>query len=175
MLRRAGLLAALGLVACGPPEPMPDGGVVDAGPEQVMTLGTTSADGGFVALGGLDVEAIPGSQGGFHVNLLYTLPAGGSGSLTFDHRVVRAGDDKLVSLGTRSFDVGGRGAPWTNPTPVTVFMCPTPVGVDIVGKELLFSVKAKDAAGTIVGAGSARATFRCGPAGGSFCESICKG
>lgn len=174
MLRAGLLVGALGLVACGPPGPAPDGGT-DAGPEQELALGTTSVDGGFVALNGLDVEAIPGSQGGFHVNLLYTLPAGGAGPLTFDHRVVRTSDQKLVSLGTRTFDLSAPGVAWTNATPVTVFMCPTPVGVDIIGRELTFSVKAKDASGNPIGAGSARATFRCGPAGGTFCESICKG
>lgn len=173
-MTRAVLAVALGVWGCGPPGPSIDGGV-DAGAEQVMTLSTTLADGGVVALDGLDVEAIPGSQGGFHVSLLYTLPAGASGTITFDHRVVRVGDDKLVSLGTRVFDLSTPGAAWTTPGAITVFMCPTPVGVDIVGKALLFSVKAKDAAGTIVGAGSARATFRCGPGSGSFCESICKG
>ncbi|MBL8918770.1 MAG: hypothetical protein JNJ54_07935 [Myxococcaceae bacterium] len=173
-MRRAAVLLAVVFAACGPPGPTPDGGV-DAGPEQELTLGTTGPDGGFVALGGLEVDAIPGSQGGFHVNLLYTLPAGGVGTLTFDHRVVRTSDQKLVSLGTRTYDLPASGVAWTTSTPVTVFMCPTPVGVDIIGKELLFSVKAKDAAGNPVGAGSARATFRCGSAGGTFCESICKG
>lgn len=172
-MRLAPLALVLGLVACGPPGPGPDGGV-DAGEAAALELGTTSADGGFVALLG-DVDAIPGSQGGYHVNLLYTLPTGGRGEVTFEHRVVRASDERLVSTGVRTFDLGPAAASWTSPAPVTVFMCPTPVGVDIIGKELLFSVKAKDAAGRVLASGSGRATFRCGPAAGAYCESICKG
>lgn len=175
---RALLLPALVLLttACGPPNPNPDGGVLpDGGPSALIELGTTDADGGFVPLTG-DVDAIAGSQGGFHVNVLYKLPEGAVGQVTFDHRVVRVSDDKLVSLGSRQFDVGlFYVSSWASPAPVNVFMCPTPVGVDVIGHELLFTTKAKDSSGRVFAAGSAKATFRCGATAGAYCASVCKG
>lgn len=169
------MAAALVCAACGPLPPAPDGGVdagLDAG---AIELGTTGADGGFVPLEG-PVDGIPGSQGGFHVNVLYRLPEGGSGQLTFEHQVRRIRDERLVSRGSRLYDLGQlRSAPWETADPVTVFMCPTPIGVDIIGEALRFSVTAKDAQGRVVGAGSSVATFRCGSASGAFCEAICKG
>jgi hypothetical protein len=164
------------VVACGPPPPGADGGVdggdVVAGP---LELRTTNEQDQQVPLSG-DVFAHPGSQGGYHVNGLYSLPEGGSGQLTFEHRVVRASDEKLVSVGSRVFDLGAaRVSTWSTPAPVTIFICPTPVGVDVVGQELVFTVKAKDQAGRVVASGTARATFRCGAMAGTYCEMICKG
>lgn len=175
-LRPAVLVAAASLMAaCGPPNPTPDGGT-DAGDLIApLELGTTDSMGAFVALTG-DVNATPGAQGGFHVNVLYKLPQGGVGTVTFEHRVVRAADDKLVSLGSREWDLGlFKVSSWSSPNPVNVFICPTPVGIDVIGKELVFTVKAKDSNGKTLASGSARATFRCGPNGGAFCDSICKG
>jgi len=161
-------------LSCGPPNPSPDGGT-DGGVVGVVEFGTTDMNGDYTPLTG-DAFATPGAQGGFHVNTFFRLPAGGQGQLTFDYRVVRASDDKLVSLGTRNFDLGlFPVSTWTNASPVTVFMCPTPVGVDIIGKELLFTVKAKNAAGQVLAEGSARAVFRCGTNAGTYCENICKG
>lgn len=171
------LAAMLLVAACGPPNPNPDGGTLPDGGELVaaLELGTTDSSGGFVLLTG-DVNATPGSQGGFHINVLYKLPEGGVGTVTFEHRVVRAADDKLVSLGSREWDLGlFKVNSWSSPNPVNVFICPTPVGIDVIGKELLFTVKAKDSTGKTLASGTARATFRCGPNGGAFCDSICKG
>lgn len=176
-MRLPALLALALAGACGPPTPNPDGGTLPDGGEVVaaLELGTTDSAGSFVPLTG-DVDATPGSQGGFHINVLYKLPEGGVGQVTFEHRVVRATDDKLVSRGSRDWDLGlFKVASWASPSPVNVFICPTPVGIDVIGKELIFTVKAKDSAGRSLATGSARATFRCGPNGGAFCDSICKG
>jgi hypothetical protein len=169
----AGLFFAAVLVGCSP-APNPDAGT-DGGPLETIELGTTDGQGAYVALQG-DAFAEPGAQGGYHINTFFRLPAGGQGRVTFDYRVVRSSDDKLVSLGTRSFDLGlFKVASWTNPAPVTVFMCPTPVGVDIIGQELTLTVKSRDEAGRSLGEGRATAVFRCGPNAGTYCVSICKG
>lgn len=177
-MRIAGtLLLLLGLAGCDPIDPRPDGGVLPDGGEAggPMELGTTDSAGAFTALGG-DIDAIPGSQGGFHLDLLYRLPQGGQGPVTFEHRVVRARDNTLVSRGTRQWDLGlFLVAPWTSPTAVNVFMCPTPVGVDVIGEELFFTVKARDAKGRLLAEGTGRATFRCGANATAWCRDICKG
>lgn len=170
-------LVVLLAAACGPPTPSPDGGTLPDGGAVLgqVELGTTNDQGAYVALTG-DAFATPGAQGGFHVNTFFRLPAGGQGSITFDYRVVRASDDKLVSLGSRQFDLGlFKVDSWTNMTPVTIFMCPTPVGIDIIDRELVFMVKAKNADGQVLAEGSARAVFRCGPNAGTYCTNICKG
>jgi hypothetical protein len=171
------VVAALSCWRCGPPPPPPppDASVPDAGIEGVIELGTTNDMGAFIALDG-PIDGIPGSQGGFHVNVLYRLPEGAVGSITFEHQVRRVRDERLVSRGSRVFDVGLVRVPsWESPAPVTVFMCPTPVGVDIIGEPLKFSITAKDADGRVFAAGTGTATFRCGPSAGAFCVSICKG
>ncbi len=170
------VMAGVSMAACGPPNPNPDGGLPDGGEiVAALELGTTDADGGFLPLSG-DAFAIAGSQGGYHVNVLYKLPEGGVGQVTIEHRVVRASDDKLVSTGSRQWDLGlFFVSSWASPTPVNVFMCPTPVGIDVIDRELLFTVKAKNDKGRILAAGTARATFRCGPSAGSYCANICKG
>lgn len=170
------VVAALSCLRCGPPPPPPaDGGVPDAGIDGVIVLGTTDDQGAFVPLEG-PVDGIPGSQGGFHVNVLYRLPEGAAGSITFEHQVRRVRDERLVSRGSRTYDVGLTRVPtWETPSPVTVFMCPTPVGVDIIGEPLRFSVTVKDGEGRPFATGSSTATFRCGSSAGAFCASICKG
>lgn len=171
------VMTVVTMAACGPPNPNPDGGVLPDGGEVVapLELSTTDQNGGSVPLTS-DAFATPGSQGGFHVNVFYKLPEGGVGEVTFEHRVVRASDDKLVSTGSRQWDLGlFRVSSWESPAPVNVFMCPTPVGVDVIDRELLFTVKAKDAMGRVLAAGTARATFRCGPNAGTYCTNICKG
>jgi hypothetical protein len=171
------LLGVLTVSACGPPNPNPDGGLLPDGGEvaALLELGNTDESGAFVPFS-TDAFAIPGSQGGFHINVMYKLPEGGVGPMTFEHRVVRASDGKLVSTGSRQWDLGlFRVSSWASPAPVNVFMCPTPVGVDVIGREMLFTVKAKDASGRVVAIGTARAAFRCGENAGAFCSTICKG
>jgi hypothetical protein len=165
-------------VACGPPPPPdPDGGVdLDAGQGKRFEVGTTTADGtGYLAMTP-DLEAHPGAQGGFHLNVMYLLPEGGAGPVTFEHEVRLATNNTLVSRGSRVFDLGlFRVSTWTSPTPVTVFMCPTPIGVNVIGAPLNFSVVAKDANGLVLGRGTASTTFRCSTSSSMYCESTCKG
>ena len=83
------VMTGVTLAACGPPNPNPDGGVPDGGEAGApLVLSTLDENGATIPLTG-DAFAIPGSQGGFHVNVLYTLPEGGVGEVTFEHRVVR--------------------------------------------------------------------------------------
>jgi hypothetical protein len=114
-----------------------------------------------------------GAQGGFHVYLMYRLPEGGVGSITFNHQARLASNGTLVSRGSRTYDLGS--APlsnWTSPDPVRVFMCPTPVGVNIVGQALTLEVTATDDSGAQLGVSNTQTTFTCSS---SYCESTCKG
>ena len=175
-------LARLGLVlfvllasACGHSD-KPDGGS-DGGAqwaEGTLELGNVAPDGGFQKMP-VEVEATPGAQGGFHIPVMYRVNGEALPGVLFEHRIERTRDATLVSKGTRTYDVGPVASQesWTTPGAVIIFICPTPVGVNVVGESLTFEVTAtKD--GNLLGKATASAVFRCAP-GDSFCESICKG
>ncbi len=161
------------LVGCGAidkPDAGSDGGA--RWPEGTLSLGGEAPDGGgFITLPP-EVQATPGAQGGFHVPVMYRVTGEALAGVRFDHRVTRTRDATLVSKGNRTLDVGP-GQSWTTPSAVIIFLCPTPVGVSVVGEELNFEVTAtKD--GALLGKASALSVFRC-PPGDSFCASICRG
>jgi hypothetical protein len=162
--------------ACGGPVGKPDGGS-DGGaqwPEGTLELGGLGPDGGFAKMA-VEVEATPGAQGGFHIPVTYRVNGQALPGVLFEHRIERTRDATLVSKGTRTWDVapGAAGESWTTPGAVIIFICPTPVGVNVVGESLTFEVTATKG-GELLGKASASAVFRCSP-GDSFCESICKG
>jgi hypothetical protein len=165
------------LLACGcghsdKPDGGSDGGAQWA--EGTLELGNASPDGGFQQMP-VEVEATPGAQGGFHIPVMYRVNGKAVAGVLFEHRIERTRDAALVSKGTRTFDVTPVSAQesWTTPGAVIIFICPTPVGVSVVGEALTFEVTAtKD--GELLGKATASAVFRCAP-GDSFCESICKG
>ena len=154
----------------------PDGGT-DAGawPEGALELGAEEPDGGgFIAMPS-ESFATPGAQGGFHVPVMYRVTGPSLPGVVFEHRVTRSRDGRLVSKGTRTLDVGpvAAGASWTTPGAVIIFLCPTPVGVSVVGEDLSFEVTATKG-GALLGKAGASTVFRC-PAGNAFCDSICRG
>ncbi len=165
----------VGLVGCGVGPIVPDGGT-DAAvlwPEGTLELG--GEDAGAFTVFPADVQAIPGAQGGFHVGVMYRVTGEALAAVRFEHRVTRVRDGVLVSKGTRILDVEpmAAGASWTTADPITIFICPTPVGVDVVNEVLHFEVKALKN-DVVLNQAGADTTLRC-PAGDSFCASICSG
>lgn len=172
MRRALELFAALTLSACV------GGGASDGGldasvpswTDGTLSLGGRDVDGGFTTLPA-ESTGEPGSQGGYHVSVMYRVTGESLASVLFEHRVTRTRDGTLVSKGSRTFDV--LGDPWTTERGVIVFLCPTPVGVDILGEELTFQVTASKG-GSLLGTSSATTVFRC-TQGDAFCASICRG
>lgn len=176
MKQAALLLLLLLLAACGEPIEGPDGGS-DGGvlwAEGTLELGGEAADGGYLPLPP-ESFATPGAQGGYHLAVLYQVTGQALERVVFAHRVTRVRDDVLVSKGTRTLDVTpvAAGASWITPGPVIIFICPTPVGVNVVDEELNFEVTAAKG-GVVLGRAAARSVFRCA-ATDSFCASICSG
>lgn len=174
--------AATGCVgSCLDPRPDPPDPEVDAGPdgpaqwgENAVEIGTTPDGLTFKAMPA-DLELHPGAQGGFHVPISYRVLGRTEPDAVFEHKVRRVKDNVLVSRGTRSFDVAPDGGVWTPDYEITVFLCPTPVGITVQDEEVVFEVRAtRMTSGALLGVGTARTTLRC-PAGNSFCASICKG
>lgn len=166
------------LAGCGVLEDGPDGGRDGGTPrwaEGTLELGAEDPDGGAVFPLPAELQATPGAQGGFHVPMLYRVTAPAVAGVAFEHRVTRVRDDALVSKGNRTMSVEAvaAGLSWTSPGAIIIFICPTPVGVNVVGEELNFEVTATKS-GELLGKATGRAVFRCAPADG-FCASICSG
>jgi hypothetical protein len=142
-------------------------------PEGTLELGGEMS-GGFVALP-MNVEATPGAQGGYHVAVMYKVTGQALPGVLFEHRVTRVRDDRLVSKGTRTLSVDpvAAGQSWVTPGPIIIFICPTPVGVNVLGEALHFEVTASKG-GALLGKASADAVFGC-RSSDSFCASICAG
>lgn len=168
--------------SCLDPRPDPPDPEVDGGPdgppawgEGAVEIGTTPDSVTFVAMPA-ELELHPGAQGGFHVPISYRVVGKTEPDAVFEHKVRRVKDNVLVSRGTRSFDVAPADAGvWTPDYEVTVFLCPTPVGITVQDEEVTFEVRVtRMSSGKLLGVGTAKATLRC-PAGNTFCASICKG
>jgi hypothetical protein len=161
------LLAA----ACGNPTSQPPG-------MGSIALGTTALDGtGFQALEG-DQILVPGAQGGFHIWLKYRVAGMTAGAVTIKRTVRRVSDDRLVltTMGTQELGPMGDGGTWELPMALPSFMCPSPLGVNIIGEPMVFDVVILGADGKKLAEGTAEATPRC-PDGdqAAFCAQICAG
>ena len=172
---RTVVLVALLFSACAGidgPDAGTDAGVV-IWPAGTLELGA-EASGAFSTFPA-QVQATPGAQGGYHVAVMYRVTGKALPGVLFEHRVTRARDGTLVSKGNRTMSVDpvAAGQSWVSPGAVIIFICPTPVGVSVLGEELNFEITASKG-GEILGKVSARAGFGC-PSGDSFCASICSG
>jgi hypothetical protein len=174
-MRRAGLLVAVALAACGevaPDEPDAGAGTLE------LTLGTVDADGqGFLPLAG-DQPLVPGSQGGFHVWLKYRVRNHVPGTVHVRRTARRVSDDRLVLRADGAVDLGAAKADgtWELAAPVPSFMCPSPLGVKVYDLPVRFTVELRDPeTDAVLATATAEATPRCPPEHVEFCERICSG
>jgi hypothetical protein len=164
--------AALGAAGCGGAMPEPPPG------DAMLALGSAATDGtGFVALDG-DQTLVPGAQGGFHIWLTYRV-AGMAPEKVHVHRESRrVSDNALVLLADGTTDVGAPGDDgwWALPAPLPSFMCPTPIGINVIDERMLFDVTLTTIDGAPLAHSSAEATVHC-PTGdqAAFCAKICSG
>ena len=166
------IACACALVGCG-------GGTAQPPPgDASLTLGTAASDGtGFVDLSG-DATLVPGAQGGFHIWIKYRV-AGMAPETVHVHRESRVvASNALVLLTDGNVDVGaaGDGGYWELPSAQPSFMCPTPIGVDVIDQRIVFDVTMTTADGAPLAKASAEATVHC-PDGeqAAFCAKICSG
>lgn len=172
-MRGPGLLVALLVAGCG------GGGMMPPPGNGMVVLGTaTATDGsGYVALGG-DQTLVPGAQGGFHVWLKYRA-AGMAPEKVHVHREThRVSDDALVLLADGTQDVGAAADDgwWELPMALPSFMCPTPIGINVIDERIVFEVTLTTLDGAPLAKSTAEATVHC-PAGdqAAFCAKICSG
>jgi hypothetical protein len=147
-------------------------------PEQChLALGSAPQGGsGFQAMP-LDATLVPGAQGGFHVWLGYRIQGAPPGTVTASHVVRRERDGKLLSRGERRLELGPGAADgwWQSDAATPAFLCPTPLGVSVIGETATFEVKLR-AGGVDLATDSATARLLCPQdAQADFCTRICQG
>lgn len=128
-------------------------------------------------------ELAPGAQGGFHVWVLYRI---GLNDRPRKVRVERIAD-RLAGDGSRQRVLTTSNTlqlvddmPYESPMPIPSFMCPTPIGVNILDAPLELLVRISDAEGdmAVLAEKSVRLQPICPPVGDSqrdFCLRICTG
>jgi hypothetical protein len=178
--RAALVLGALLLSACPVPPGPGDSGPGDGGdalwPDGTLVLGAPVSDSDLTfQLLPAEVDLHPGAQGGYHVPLMYRVDGQTEPGATFDHRVTRVRDGVLVSKGSRVYDVSPDGTgSWSTGSAVVIFLCPTPVGVNVIDEALSFEVTMLRSPDVVLTRATAQAVVHC-PAGASSCQLICKG
>ena len=131
-----------------------------------------------------DVELAPGAQGGFHVWLLYRT-TGLSGTYRVRRLAERlrpdGGRDRVLTTeGVQPITPPAGGGPYQLPDPLPSFMCPAPIGVNVLDApiELSVSIAPNESGALPLAEGRVRVRTHCPPAGDpqrDFCLSICKG
>jgi hypothetical protein len=166
------ILGVATLAGCGGAGTMPPPGNV------TLALGSAMLDGsGFVPLAG-EQTLVAGAQGGFHVWITYRVHGMAPATLTVHRTARRKSDGALVLTTDGTIDVGAAGPDgwWQLDHALPNFICPTPIGVNVIDQALEFDVEMQDDAGATVASGHAEATVHC-PDGSenALCHQICAG
>jgi len=128
---------------------------------------------------GQDATLVEGAQGGFHVWMQYAVRGVPASTVTLERSARRVSDGAVVLVYRGDVDVGAPDPAndgwWTAPSPIPMFMCPSPIGISVVDVPIAFTLR-------LVGAGDAelaRADLtlvpRCPDAQRDFCTRICTG
>lgn len=173
------VVVTLALCGCPDDRPLPpeddDGGMkIGSWPDGAVVIGVTDeSDYSYLEMTA-ETELHNGAQGGFHVPAAYKITGQTAPGAQFDHKVRRVSDNALLSRGSRVFDVApGDGGVFIAPE-ITIFLCPTPVGLSASDELVRFEVVITGQDGGTLGSATHETTLRC-PSGNSFCQSICKG
>lgn len=172
------LHALLAIVICGCSEPR--AAAVDAAstpdtPLAQLTLGTAAVDGdGFSPLLG-DQTLVAGPQGGFHVWLKLRVVGFPAGPATL-HRSASA-----VATGASLLDIdsgiqvgAAADGSWEQPSPLPLFLCPTPAGVSIIDQMVRADI-ALTSAGLDQLTATTTFTAHCPDDAHTACIELCSG
>ena len=173
------------LAACGGTHPLSDGGgaaspspdLAPPGPlsSAVLVLGGVDASSQWVDFtDGQDVTLVEGAQGGFHVWMKWRVAEMSDGTVTMERTARRAEDGQLVLRTSGSVMVGPNGPaqPYESPVPMPMFMCPSPIGLSVIDRPIIFRVELKDWAAKEI-----TLVPHCpsDPTQNAFCMKICTG
>jgi hypothetical protein len=176
------LLAPLGCAPSPPlepPPPPPPPAVVE---DAVLALGAPAGSAATSAAllpftDGQEVELVAGAQGGFHVWLQYALRGLPAATYTLERDATRVSDGAVVLRYSGAIDVGVPAADgWsTAPAPIPMFMCPTPIGVSVIGEPIALLLRVVGGDGLERARAGATLVPRCPDAQRDFCTHICSG
>jgi hypothetical protein len=173
-MNRVSALIICALVGCGESGVSPDALLGDPGGR--LALGTTTADGqGFLPFQA-DQVLIAGAQGGFHVWLKLRIAGLPAGDLKLRRAARRAGDGRVLVETQSVVQVGvATGGYWEQPSPVPLFICPTPAGITVVDQAVEADVAVLGANGSTEGSASATFTVHCPDDARATCLQLCSG
>jgi len=126
---------------------------------------------------GQDATLVAGAQGGFHVWLQYAVRGLPAGTVTLERTAHRASDGAVVLVYRGDVDIGAPDATgwWTAPSPIPMFMCPSPIGLSVVDVPIELTLRLLGAGDAELARAAVTVTPRCPDAQRDFCERICTG
>ena len=170
------------LAGCGgPPPPSTTTTPPPPGPGATaqLILGGVAADAGVMVplRDGDRVPLVAGAQGGFHVWLRWGVRDLPPGTVTLERSARRVRDDAVVLRFDGRVDVGAAaGDGWYDaPSPIPMFMCPTPIGISIVDEPIHFQLRVLDDGGAELARQGVTLVPSCPDAQRDFCTRICTG
>jgi hypothetical protein len=160
------------LVGCSAahPPPTPHDGPTPAPPAQMSVL---------MLQDGQDATLVAGGQGGFHIWLRYAVHGLGGQSVTLERTAHRVSDDAVVLRDRGPVDIGAPDADgwWTAPSPIPMFMCPTPIGISVIDVPIALELRLLGDADAELARAAVTVVPRC-PSDGTqhdACTRICTG
>jgi hypothetical protein len=155
----------------------PPGSATTPPPGIEIALGAPGDGGALVPLSdGQDVTMVAGAQGGFHVWLAYRLHDVPAGTFTLERDAERVSDGAVVLRYRGDVAVTPDGDGWFTPDgPIPMFMCPTPIGISIVGEPIAYQLRLVDDGGAELARAGVTLVPRCPDAQLPFCTRICTG
>lgn len=126
---------------------------------------------------GQDATLVEGAQGGFHVWMQYAVHGLPASTVTLERSAHRVSDGAVVLVYRGDVDVGDA-APdgwWTAPSPIPMFMCPSPIGISIVDVPIEYTLRLLGAGDAELARAAITLVPRCPDAQRDFCMRICTG
>ena len=169
MIRALALFAAVAALAlgCGAVAPTPASVTVQSAAADGMTSEPLTGSSTLTA----------GAQGGFHVWVSLRLKGVKPGPVRVKHTIRRAQDGVLFSTAERTLEVGPAAADgtWEALPAWPAFMCPSPVGLNVIGVPTVIKLEVTTMDGAPIASGASNTTFACPAAQSDFCVRICSG
>jgi hypothetical protein len=161
------LVAAIWLTGC-------TGNVQKPPPQPLLELGDVNGD---PYADGQDVTLVAGAQGGFHIWLDWHVFGMPSEQLVLERTAHRVSDDQLVLRTSTTLELDApdeNGWSWA-PMPVPMFMCPAPVGLNILDEPIELELRFSARDGTGLTSQSVTVVPHCPDEARDFCQRICSG
>ena len=146
-------------------------------PSIKVIVETAGADGVTPQALTADSTLTAGAQGGFHVWLNLKVTGAKADATRIKHTIRRKSDGVLFSTGDRTLRIGepGPDGSWETSPAWPAFLCPSPLGVNVLGETAVIKLELSTVAGEVLGSGEVTTKFTCPAAQQTFCDSICKG